>query len=258
MPSGVIEDVFSINSSQIRYLSYQVLQSLRRTAALDEQIIARCGAVLNLEQLVRALAQASLRREVSTEIKRKILCQSTALKTIRAETNKAFFEANRTQQKQLPDDTRMEAKILMSRTLAAAKILNTMLISSPTDDGIEEGVDATWATEGLVGWLRILPDTRLGGTDVAKWIFDGQRLGCDGQFHQQVANTIGRVERVFTSCVLRSGEEMEDHFLILKRPNGGFFVFATLAVGKDSFIVARNTDEKLALAVRDMKLISAD
>jgi hypothetical protein len=176
IPTAVIERTFAVSSAELSYLSDSILGTLRRTAPLDEQIIARCGARLTLQQRIAELVELqvnqyewedkskgspSARPKLSIEehnqrvraFKKLDTCQHQALEDIRRQTNALYLQ--RHGDPIAHSSSRDEATSLASKALEAAKIEDAVMASDPQSIPEFAAFDAAWAIKDILGWVLI-------------------------------------------------------------------------------------------------------
>jgi hypothetical protein len=146
------------------------------------------------------------------------------------------------------EDYRAEATAIVANLLSQAGI-SGFTISPPGQNEAGRGADASWTAGNISGALFIMGERGLASAaDMGPTLIATAAKACKGSFMSGSlpAEALGTQARVFTSC--RTGNDVKVvYYLTVKRPRGGYYVFATAGNGAEE--PAKEADTNIRTAV---------
>jgi hypothetical protein len=135
---------------------------------------------------------------------------------------------------------RAEATSLLANILAQAGISGFQILK-PADMN-EVKADAAWRAGGSFGTLSITTDTNAKPTDLTSSILAGDARTCQGAFLSgSMPDDQNKQDvRVFTTC-RSDAKTLTAYYSVLQRPEGGFYILATVGDEKPDVAVAKPT-----------------
>lgn len=142
-----------------------------------------------------------------------------------------------------------EGTAVMTKMLAAIRSSGYRLLTLEDLKKSFRGYHAVWVGTGAAGSLKVLPTTT-SAAELATQLLASASADCKGKFDSG-KSVQGQALKIATICEDKTGKVLNDHYIIIPRAAGGFYLFSVVATDQDEASINR------AARVGDLMLASA-